>query len=154
MLASRTAPLWRGAEIEVARVGLSAELSAALRSAHGAGMVARGLESAERILSAEERGLRLLNRRTGVKPDVRVSRLLLLTDDGAERFYRHVERLLFRHAPRVMAVRLDVDAAALGELLFGPGHPVRLLMVEHKNAVCELLLAMVDPKSPAPPQSS
>lgn len=117
-------------------------------------MLARGLEGAERILAAEERGLRQLAQRTGVKPGTRISRLLLLADDGAERFYRHVERLILRHAPRVMAVRLEVDAAALGELLFGPGHPVRLLMVEHKDAVCEVLLAMADPKSPASPPSS
>jgi hypothetical protein len=53
-----------------------------------------------------------------------------------------VERLLLRHTPRVMAVRLSVNAAGLGELLFGPGHLVRLLMGEHKDAVCSVLLAM------------
>lgn len=74
---------------------------------------------------------------------VRVSRLLVLADDGAERFYRHVETVLRRHGPRVLAVRVEVDAGALGELLFGPGHLVRLLMIEHKKAVCAVLLAMV-----------
>lgn len=105
-------------------------------------MVARGLESAERILAAEERGLQLADRRSHVVRGARISRLLLLADDGAERFYRHVEKLLLRHAPRVLAVRLELDAAALGELLFGPGHPTRLLMIGHKNSVCEVLLAM------------
>ena len=77
-----------------------------------------------------------------LRPDVRVSRLLLLADDGAERFYRHVETLLRRHGPRVLAVRLDLDAHALGELLFGPGRLVRLLMIVHKEAVSAILLTM------------
>lgn len=143
ILTSNTVPLWRGAEIEVPGAGLSAGISAALRSAQSAGRVARGLEGAERTLAAEERGLRLLSRRTGVDPGGRVSRILLLSRDGAERFYRRVERLLIHHAPRVMAIRLDVDAAGLGELLYGPGRPARLLMIGHKEAVCEVLLAMV-----------
>jgi hypothetical protein len=67
---------------------------------------------------------------------------LVLADDGVERFYRHVETLLRRHGPRVLAVRLDVDAGALGELVLGPGHLIRLLMIEHKEAVCAVLLAM------------
>lgn len=142
ILASNTRLLWRKAEIEVPQVGLSPELSAALLRAKSAGMLARGLESAKRILAAEERGLRLADARSTVARGSRISRLLLLADDGAERFYRHVEKLLLSHAPRVFAVRLEVDAAALGELLFGPGHPVRLLMIEHKDAVCSVLLAM------------
>jgi hypothetical protein len=45
----------------------------------------------------------------------------------------------------VLAVRLALDAAALGELLFGPDRPVRLLLIEHKEAVCSVLLAMASP---------
>jgi hypothetical protein len=73
---------------------------------------------------------------------VRISRLLLLADDGADRFYRRVESLLRRHGPRVLALRLDLDAAALGGLLFGPGRRARLLLIEHKDAVCRVLLAL------------
>jgi hypothetical protein len=43
-----------------------------------------------------------------------------------------------------MAVRLDVDAYKLGELLFGPDILVRLLMLDHKDAVCEALLSISD----------
>jgi hypothetical protein len=102
--------------------------------------VIRGLEGAERALDAEERGLRAAQ--GAGRLDVRISRLLLLADDGAERFYRHVETLLNRHGPRVLVVRLDADARALGELLFGPGRLARLLMIVHKEAVSAILLAM------------
>jgi len=76
---------------------------------------------------------------------VRVSRLLVMADDGAERFYRQVERLLLRHGPRVLAVRLEVDADTLGEMVFGPGRRARLLLLAHKEAVSGVLLSMADP---------
>ncbi|PKN67357.1 MAG: hypothetical protein CVU57_03165 [Deltaproteobacteria bacterium HGW-Deltaproteobacteria-15] len=142
ILTSNTRPLWSGGQIEVPLVKLDHGLAEALRSAHNAGRVVRGLESANKKLASEERGLILADQRANVVRGARVSRLLLLADDGAERFYRHVETLLRRHEPRVLAVRLALDAAALGELLFGPNRPVRLLMIEHKEAVCSVLLAM------------
>ncbi len=66
----------------------------------------------------------------------------MLADDGAERFYRNVESLLRRHAPRVLALRLSADERALGQLLFGPDERARLLLVEHKDAVSAVLLAL------------
>jgi hypothetical protein len=42
----------------------------------------------------------------------------------------------------MLAVRLEVDAATLGELIFGKGRLARLLMLEHKEAVSAVLLAM------------
>lgn len=102
----------------------------------------RGLEGAERALATEARGLARVDRRTGVERGGRVSRLLVLADDGSERFYRTVESLLRRHAPRVLALRLSVDEAALGRLLFGRDEVARLLLVEHKDAVSAVLLAL------------
>ena len=129
-------------EIRVPVAAMTPELAEALRSAYGAGQVVRSLENAERKLAAEERGLRMADLQTGVARGVRVSRLLLLADDGAERFYRQVEALLRRHGPRVLAVRLEIDENGLGELLFGPGRVTRLLMLEHKQAVGAVLLAL------------
>jgi hypothetical protein len=106
--------------------------------------VVRSLEKAETILAAEERGQRMADRRNGTARGMRISRLILLADDGAERFYRQVESLLGRHSPRVIAVFLAIDAKGLGEMLFGPGAVARLLMVEHKLAVGAVLLALAD----------
>jgi hypothetical protein len=142
VLTTQSRPLWSGGTLRVSAVKMASCLVEALRSAERSGRVIRGLESAERALAAEERGIRLARGGGNRRPDVRFSRLLLLADDGAERFYRHVETLLRRHGSRVLAVRLDVDARALGELLFGPGQRVRLVMIIHKNAVSAILLAM------------
>ena len=141
-LAVHTRLLWPGGGIATPVAALTPELAEALRSAHSAGQVVRSLEKAERTLAAEERGLRLADRQSGAARGVRVSRLLLLADDGAERFYRNIEALLTRHGPRVLAVRLEIDEKRLGEMLFGPGQVARLLMLEHKRAVASVLLSL------------
>jgi hypothetical protein len=83
LLTTHTRPLW-SAGVEVPTVELSSEFAEALRSAGKAGHVVRGLESAELALAAEERGLRLVQGAGNMRHDVRVSRLLVLTDDGAD----------------------------------------------------------------------
>ena len=141
-LAAHTQPLWAGSEVRIPVAAMSDALATALRSAYSASRVVRGMEGAEKTLAAEERGLRIADQQSGATRGARVSRLLILASDGAERFYRQVESLLRRHGPRVLAVRVAVDAEALGALLFGPGRRARLLMLEHKEAVAAVLLAM------------
>jgi hypothetical protein len=134
-------PIRAGSETSVPVVGFVG-IESALQSAHRSGRVVRGLETAERALAAEERGLRLVDESSGVKRGGRVSRLLLLSDDGSDGFYRQVENLLKRHSPRVLAIRLDVDAAGLGVPLFGAGSTARLVMIQHKEAVAALLFSV------------
>lgn len=141
-LATQTEPLWSASDVRIPIAAMSPALATALQSAHSASRVVRGLESAEQTLAAEERGLRLADRASGAPRGVRVSRLLLISNDGAERFYRQVEALLRRHGPRVLAIRIAVDADALGSQLFGPGRRARLLMIEHKDAVAAVLLSL------------
>lgn len=141
-LSSSSELLWPGGELRVPVVPMGDALAATLTSSHRAGQLVRGMESAERTLAAEERGLRIADQQSGAPRGVRVSRLLILASDGAERFYRHVESLLKRHGPRVLAVRVGVDAETLGALLFGPGGRARLLMLEHKDAVAAVLIAL------------
>ena len=141
-LTMHTRPLRQESEIGTPVAGMTPELAEALRSAYSAGQVIRSLENAERKLAAEERGLQMADRQIGAPSGVRVSRLLLLANDGSERFYRQIEALLHRHGPRVLAVRLEVDQQELGGLLFGPGRVARLLLLEHKQAVGSVLRAM------------
>lgn len=142
LLTTNTSLLWKGGAMEVPMVPLSAALAAALGTACSAGRIVRGLEGAERRLSDEEHGLHMADRQGGTLRGARISRLLVLSDDGAERFYRAVESLLRRHGHRVIALRIEVDASTLGELLFGPGRMARLIMIEHKEAVSSVLLAL------------
>ena len=135
--------LWPKGKILVPMVAFNPALAEALRTAHRAGQLVRSLEGAERRLAAEDRGLGLVDQRSGVLRGARVSRLLVLADDGAERFYRQVEKLLCQQGPRVLALRLDVKAETLGQMLFGPGRRAVLLLLDHKEAVSAVLLALV-----------
>jgi hypothetical protein len=141
-LITHTQPLWRESGLWIPSAKLDLELAEALKIAYQTGQVIRGLESAEQALATEERGLRMADVQSGVTRGVRVSRLLILAKDGAQRFYRNVETMLRRHGPRVLAIRLEIDEKGLGELLFGPDQVARLVMLEHKKAVASVLLAM------------
>lgn len=142
ILTTNTCLLWPGGELQVPAIKLTDELAAAVRDACSRGKLVRGLEGAQHRLAGEQRGLILSDRRSGVQRGSRVSRLLLLADDGADRFYRAVESLLRNHGPRLLAVRLEVNAATLGEMLYGPDSVARLIMIEHKDAVSNVLLAL------------
>jgi hypothetical protein len=141
-LETRSAPLWAGCETQVPQAELGPAVQIALKSAYSAGRIVRGLEGATRVLRTELQGLTQVDKKTGVARGGRVSRLVVLAGDGSERFYRDVESLLVRNSPRVLALRLPSDQETLGRLLFGPGQVARLLLVEHKDAVSAVLLAL------------
>ena len=145
-LAAHAGPLWPGGGILVPAIPFTPALAEALRTARRAGRLVRGLEAAEVKLAAEGKGLGPVDRKTGVPRGGRVSRLLVVADDGAERFYRRVETLLRRNGPRVLALRLHVEAARLGEAVFGPGQRALLLLLAHKEAVGAMLLALAGPE--------
>lgn len=131
-----------GSDVLAASTPMSDALAAALQRVRSAGRIVRGLESAEPVLAAEERGQRLADRQADTARGARISRLLL-ANDGSDRFYRQVESLLRRHRERVLALRVDADAAALGALLFGPDSLARLVLIEHKEAVADVLFALL-----------
>lgn len=143
-MAVRGRPLWSGGMIKVPRAQLDDGLRRVLQTILSAGRIVRSLEKAELKLASEAHGQQIVDRRSGVPRGTRISRLLILTSDGAERFYRRVESLLKRHEQRVLAIRIDTDAETLGNTLFGPGHAARLILIEHKLAVGDVLLALAD----------
>lgn len=143
-LTATARPLWPGGKIMAPVVSFKPALAEALRIAHSKDRLVRGLEGAEGKLAAESRGLGLVDQKSGASRGERVSRLLVLADDGAERFYRQVEKLLRRHGPRVLALRLDVNAETLGQTIFGPDNRVLLLLLDHKKAVSDMLLALAE----------
>jgi hypothetical protein len=143
-LTAQARPLWPGGKILTPMVTFKPALGEALRIANGAGQIVRGLEDAELKLASEGRGLGMVDQKIGASRGERISRLLVLADDGADRFYRQVEKLLRRHGPRLMALRLDVKAETLGQMLFDRGNRVLLLLLDHKEAVSALLLALTE----------
>ena len=135
-------PLWSGGRVPAPVLPLRPALATALGAAHRDGHLVLGLERAGEVLAAETRGLALLAQRAGTAAAARVSRLLLVSGDGAERLYRHGERLVIAHAPRVLVVMLSTDAATLGRTTTGREAPVKVVLAQRKHTVAALLRAL------------
>jgi hypothetical protein len=146
-LAERSRRLWPGGEVDVPLIAMSGPLRKALRAAVLKGRMCCGFEEALKRLDNEKAGIAGAGQRSGVSAGGRVSRLILLSNDGAERFYRHVEQLLRSHAPRLLVCSLDTDSGVLGRLITGRDRQIKLVMAEHKDAVSEILRAILDERA-------
>jgi hypothetical protein len=142
-LMAGTVKLWSGGDLDVARIAMDEPLKEALRMARLKGQLEYGFETVSDRLVGESKGIGNVRGRGGAPYGDRVSRLLLCSNDGAERFYRHIESLLLAHAPRLLGCLLDIDGIALGSALTGKETRIKLLMADHKDAVSEILRAMV-----------
>lgn len=111
--------------------------------------VVRGLEAAAEALDREAAGL---DRTPAAQPQGRrISRLLVLSDDGAGRFYRDADRLVERHASRLAAIVVEADETELGEAVFGGGRRARAILIDHKEGVVLLLSRLAGEAPPDEP---
>ena len=67
-----------------------------------------------------------------------------MANDGSDRFYRQTNRLVEQNRPRVMAIHLDITSFELGERIFGHGKRVLFLLINHKDAVTNFLVSLID----------
>ena len=104
-----------------------------------AGRVVRGLEDAETALAKEEAGLSRAAATRTQSGRPRISRLLIVSADGSERFYRQVEQLKQRYAHRLEALLVEGDEFALGGAVFGGGKRARAVLLVQKDAVIHFL---------------
>lgn len=144
VLADRTHKLWSGGDLDVPLIAIKDPLKKALRAAMLRGRLRCGFEGVLHKLNKEKAGIAHVKERSDVPHGERISRLMLLSNDGAERFYRHVEQLLRSHAPRLLGCLLDTDSSVLGKLITGKDRQIKLTMAEHKDAVSDILRAVLD----------
>ena len=135
-------PLWRDGTVAVPAIPFGPAVADALAGAYAQGDAVLGLEAAATALDRDAKGEEVADLRAGRARPPRVSRLLLLASDGAERFYRHAERLTRRHATRLLTCRLGVPAAALGRAVLGRPAPVKAVLLRRKDAVTRALRAI------------
>lgn len=114
-------------------------LESALADALAEGHLVRGLALVEKTLEREARGLSIADARSSVERGSRVSRLVLVSNDGTERFYRQLERLLFAQGSRVLAIQVGADSNQLAGVVPDASGVVRALMLEHKESVARVL---------------
>ena len=142
-LMARTAQLWSGGEVVAPVISLSEPMKTALKQARLQGRIRFGFEPILQQLTGEKKGITAVREQTDAPYGDRISRLLLFSNDGAERFYRHIEQILQEHAPRLLGCLLDIDGEALGELFTGKGSVIKIVMAEHKDVVSGVLRALV-----------
>ena len=102
------------------------------------GDIVLGYEVIEKALSNELHGLRKV-----ACPTDRVSRLLLVTNDGAPRFYRELEFLQRKQGTRVLICRLDIDSAKMAEVLGCAGRVVKAVLLNRKRSVVNVLKSLL-----------
>ncbi|HWO13382.1 MAG TPA: hypothetical protein VNN80_27970 [Polyangiaceae bacterium] len=141
-------PLWAGGVLLVPTARWTPHLVAAIEAAQREGRLVRGLEQAEKTLAREARGLSLVDARSAAPRGARVSRLLLVSNDGSPRFYREVERLVAASSPRLLPIRVDADSNQFVSSVPEPSGVVRALLIEHKELVAAVLLALYRKSDP------
>ncbi len=143
VLADVTRKLWSGGDLDVPLIALNDPLKKALQAAMLKGRLCCGFEAVAQKLNNEKAGIEHVSERSDVSPGERISRLILLSNDGAERLYRHAEQLLRSHAPRLLVCLLDADSSILGKLITGKDRQIKLVMADHKDAVSGILRAVL-----------
>ncbi len=140
-LRERPRQLWSGGALSVPTASWSGGLASALSRAQREGHLVCGLERAEKALNREVRGLAMADARSATERGSRVSRLLLVSNDGTERFYRQVERLVCTQGPRLLAILIDADSSQLAAVVPQALGVVRAVLIEHKDCVARVLSA-------------
>ena len=138
-LMARTVKLWPGGHLDVSMITMSDPLKKALQKARFKGQIRCGFEAIFDKLENERKGIANVRERQGAPYGDRVSRLLLFSNDGAERLYRHIEHLLQAHAPRLLGCLLNIDGIALGYIVAGKDRKIKVVMAEHKDVVSDIL---------------
>lgn len=138
--------LWEKGTVHVPAVHFDAALEQALTQALSLKHLERGLEHIDQVLTLEKKGIQAMQEKQSTPPAYRVSRILLIANDGAERFYRGCESTLLHNQDRLLSLWLDVGSFQLGLKLFGPEKPVKALLVSDKGAATQVLLSLLGSK--------
>ena len=143
-LMAKTTKLWPDSRFAVPVIELCESLKKALKTARLQGRIRCGAEAIFEKLAAEKTGIAQVKSQSPAPYGDRVSRLLLFSNDGAERFYRNIEQTILTHSPRLLGCLLDIDGEALGQLITGREGIIKIVMAEHKDVVSAILRALVE----------
>jgi hypothetical protein len=102
----------------------------------------QGLEGISEHLDLELKGLNALKKLPGQTQNKRLSRLILLSNDGSERFYHNAESIVTKHADRAAVCMIDCTSDELGSDVSKKSTPVKALMISERKAL-ELFLAQL-----------
>lgn len=126
----------------IPRIEMNMPVKIALQRARLQRRICCGFDDISGMLENEKAGIANACSRSNIPYGSRISRLLLFSNDGAPRLYRHIEQLLIIHAPRLLGCLLNISCEALGYLINDRESQVKIIMIENKAAVCNVLRAM------------
>ncbi|SEM31068.1 hypothetical protein SAMN04489760_11016 [Syntrophus gentianae] len=142
-LYTRTQLLRKESDLVVPLLTVNSALAESLRTAERRRHIRIGLEAAEEKLAKERQGLLKMQREKGLLIGERISRLILVAEDGTERFYRSVEWLAKDHKSRLLVCRLNIPGLEIGRILFGEERNIKLLLIDHKDTVSLILQTLI-----------
>ena len=117
---------------------LNPELRKQIFYAKYLGQLIIGYSDVEKALKNELHGLQNVNNQSD-----RVSRLLIVTNDGSPRFYRQLEFLHKKQGRRVLICRLDVDSLLMGNILELKDKQVKAVLLIRKESVVNVLKSLL-----------
>ena len=130
--------LCAGSEISIPVLELTPELRQQIFYAKALGEITIGYEFIEKRLLHELHGLQKADNQSE-----RVSRLLIVTNDGSPRFYRDLEYLHKKQGGRVVICRLDVDSVIMGGVLGLKKATVKGVLLNRKTSVVNVLKSLL-----------
>lgn len=138
--------LWEKSALKVSRIQLTPSLATCLQTVIERKQLKTGLDQIERLLNNEQKGLLALKSKENTPSSNRVSRLLIVSSDGSERFYRSCEKILLHQKDRLLLLYLDEHSDKLAEGLMMPKSKMILkaLLITEKEAVSDVLLSLVE----------
>lgn len=135
-------PLWEKSPYRVSELPWTPGVERVLANALLSRKIELGIETIERVLGQQKRGLDAMLAKQGAASAHRVSRLLITSNDGSERLFRSCESILTKHGDRVLMLRFNVPAARMGEKIFGPDRGIKAMLVSDREHVENVLSAM------------
>jgi hypothetical protein len=134
-------------EKQIPEIELTEELAKALTFARRIGKLRGGFENIELLLKRENNGFDSLRKRGLLSENQNVSRILFMTNDGSERFYKNCLSCADFSSPRVLPLKLKCTSAVLGGNYFGKDVQVKCVLTETREVLNRILTALAVKKA-------
>jgi hypothetical protein len=129
-------------KVEFAECSFGADLLKALTFARRIGKLRGGLENIEGLIKKEQNGFEALKKRGLMPENQSVSRILFVSNDGSDRFYRSCQSVIELASPRILPFKLDCTSFVLGKSFFGSDVQVKCILTETREVLNRILAAI------------
>lgn len=129
-------PLYPESEIQIPQIPVTPTFHSHIFYAESLGNIEIGFENIEVFLKREKFGIEKAGNSSS-----RISRILLLSNDGSKRFYKQVE---FIKEDRLLVIRLDVPSDEFGKILGLKKKIIKAALITHKSSVANILTHMIN----------